>query len=202
MSNQSSNRRCLKNPYNFNDIKIQYKNQEQNVIGSQGSTRNIRNKNSLFKQMSFSNNNLKKIERNHSSVNIPHIKKYSKFRINKNEKPEKNIISKCVTSKLLIILKNSERSKVLKKDSINEANKKTEIELEQKKLRHDNFGNIINKKNKKIVHIIFKDQLTQNSFTEEIQIESFKKYNFIEELKKVEENNPNKNPFNKCCLIY
>ena len=159
--------------------------------------------------MSFTNNNTDNIERNHSSINISKIKKYSKFRINKddkNEKHEKNSLSKYATSKkLLIIFKNSEKCKNGKKETINESFKqlkKNEIESpEQKKLRFDNFGNIINKKNKKIVHIVFKDQINEKSIIEEIQIESFKKFNFIERLNN-DVYNPNQDPFHKCCIIF
>ena len=57
------------------------------------------------------NNNYRNdiIERNHSSINIAQIKKYSKFRINKNEKNEKNLIEKYSTNKLLKILKNKQK---------------------------------------------------------------------------------------------
>ena len=38
--------------------------------------------------------------------------------------------------------------------------------------------------------------------TEEIQIECFKKYNFIVGMPKEGEFHPNKNPFYQCCLLY
>ena len=40
-------------------------------------------------------------------------------------------------------------------------NKKEENNIEPKKLRYDNYGNIINKKNKKMVHIVLADQLSE-----------------------------------------
>ena len=75
-------------------------------------------------------------------------------------------------------------------------------EKEEKKMRYDNFGNIINKKNKKIVHIAFKDQFNENSIIEEIQIESFKKYNYVEGLSKDDVYNPINNTFYKCCISF
>ena len=102
--------------------------------------------------------------------------------------------------KLLNLLEKSEKTKAKKKGSFNE-NKKEENNVEPKKLRYDNYGNIINKKNKKMVHIVFADQLYEKSITEEIQIESFKKHNFIEGLPNEDTFNQS-NVFNKCCNIY
>lgn len=209
MSNTPINTLNLNKLYILNKIKGKEENKEEIGNGSGGSTKNSINKYKIFKQMSFTNNNTDNIERNHSSINISKIKKYSKFRINKddkNEKHEKNSLSKYATSKkLLIIFKNSEKCKNGKKETINESFKqlkKNEIESpEQKKLRFDNFGNIINKKNKKIVHIVFKDQINEKSIIEEIQIESFKKFNFIERLNN-DVYNPNQDPFHKCCIIF
>ena len=101
-------------------------------------------------------------------------------------------------------MKNSEKSKnkSIKKESINEINKNLKNESKHKKLRYDNFGNIINKKNKKIVHIVFKDDITEKPIIEEIQIESFKKFNYIDQLPTEESLNPVKNPFQKCCIIW
>lgn len=194
----------LQNFCNFNKLDLKEENKEEIIIPmSRGSTRHSNIKYFLHKQISLSNSNKNHniIERNHSSINIAKIIKFSKFRINKNEKYEKNYIGKCSTNKILSILQNSKKSKITKKDCMKEENKKTEIEIESKKLRYDNFGILINKQNKKLVHILFKDQLNENSITEEIQIESFKKFNFIKGMPK-DEFHPSKNPFYKCCLIY
>ena len=187
--------------YNFKGLKVKEESKENNAVISQISTLHTSNRFNLLKEMSLLNNNISNIERNHSSINIPKIKKFSKFKINKNDK---STIRKNSTSKLLNILKNSEKSKnkSIKKESIDEINKKLKIESEQKKLRYDNFGNIINKKNKKIVHIVFKDDITEKPIIEEIQIESFKKFNFIDQLTTEESLNPVKSPFQKCCIIW
>ena len=129
MSKTPLNTNILDNAYNFNKIKLK----EENINGSKGSTRNSNSKHILLKQMTLSNHNNNNyrndiIERNHSSINIAQIKKYSKFRINKNEKNEKNLIGKYSTNKILQILKNSQKCKIVKKESINEVFKKTEIE--------------------------------------------------------------------------
>ena len=134
MSKTPLNTNILDNAYNFNKIKLK----EENINGSKGSTRNSNSKHILLKQMTLSNHNNNNyrndiIERNHSSINIAQIKKYSKFRINKNEKNEKNLIGKYSTNKILQILKNSQKCKIVKKESINEVFKKTEIESEPKK---------------------------------------------------------------------
>ena len=73
--------------------------------------------------------------------------------------------------------------------------------IEPKRIRHDNYGNIINKENKKFVHIVFADQLNEKSITEEIQIESFKKLNYVMGLSNDDLYNQS-NPLNKCCSIF
>ena len=92
------------------------------------------------------------------------------------------------------------KDKNKKKESINN-NKKEDITIEPKKPRYDNYGNVINKKNKKMVHIAFADELSEKSITEEIQIESFKKFNYVKGLPKEDLFGPS-NAFNKCCNIY
>ena len=191
--------------YNFKNLVLNEKSKGKNVTNSQDSTHQTStNKYNLFKQMSLGNNNTDKIERNLSSINIAQIKQYSKFRINKNEKSDKKLCAKNSTSKLLLILKNSERTKnsVKKKESIT-TNKKTDFESEpKKKTRFDNFGNLIEKNNKKNVHIAFIDQLMNDkSITEEILIKSYKKFNYIKGLPTEDAYNPTNN-FHKCCCIY
>ena len=93
---------------------------EQQYSSKQGNNINV----------NINNNNSNRIERNHSSINIAQIKKFSKFKINKNEKKS---MGKHSTSKLLTILKNSEKTKIKKKGSISDACKKTDLESESKK---------------------------------------------------------------------
>jgi len=201
MSKSTKNVKNLCSVYNFKYLLLNEKLKEKNISNSRDSTRqNSTNKYNLFKQMSFNNNNPNRIERNHSSINIAQIKKFSKFKINKNEKKS---MGKHSTSKLLTILKNSEKTKIKKKESITDACKKTELESEsKKKARFDNFGNLIDKKNKKKVHIAFVDELiSEKSITEEIRITSFKHLNIIQGLPKDDVYNPANN-FHKCCFIY
>ena len=191
------------------------KSKEKNMTNSRDSTHPTSTNKNIFKQISFpnnnnnnnNNNNQKKIGRNHSSINITKIKKFSKFKINKNENNEKKgkkFLAKNSTSKLLELFKNSERSKnkVTKKESITDTYKKTDVSEPKKKTRFDNFGNLIDKKNKKNVHIAFIDQLMNGrSITEKIQIESFKNYNYVKGLPKKDVYNPTNN-FHKCCFIF
>ena len=192
----------LKNVISFKDLLIKEQNKGQNGTISRESTHNTTNKNNIFHQLSLNDNKISDttIKRNPSTINIGQIKKYSKFKINKNIKSEKRLLSKCKKNKLLTLLKYSQKTKMKKKDSLND-NKKEDISIEPKKLRYDNYGNIINKKNKKMVHIVFADQLNEKSITEEIQIESFKRFNYIKGLPKEDLINPS-NAFNKCCNIF
>ena len=192
----------LKNVINFKDLLIKEKNKDHNITISRDSTHNTTNKYCIFKQILLNNNlnNDTNLKKNPSSTNIGQIKTSSKFKINNNIKSEKRLMIKGSKKKLLNLLKKSEKTKAKKKGSFNE-NKKEENNIEPKKLRYDNYGNIINKKNKKMVHIVFADQLYEKSITEEIQIESFKKHNFNERLP-TEDSFEQSNVFNKCCNIY
>ena len=181
-------------------------NKEQNIQNSLNSTHIFSNKNIYFKQESNHNsNNYKKIDKYHSSIHITQFKKFSKFKKDKKMKSDKRLNSKFSSSKLLTLLQNSKKTKKNKKVSITEtieANEKTKNEdIEPKKIRYDNYGNIINKKNKKNVHIVFADQFSEKSITEEIQIESFKKFNYIIGLSE-DDIYKSSNPLNKCCSIF
>lgn len=202
MANLPKKVNSLKNVINFKDLLIKVKNKDQTLTISRESTHNTTNKNPIINQLSLNNNqtNDTSIKMNPSIINIRKIKKLSKFKINKNIKSEKRLLSKNNKNKFLTLLKNCEKTKIKKKESINN-NKKEDITIEPKKPRHDNYGNVINKKNKKMVHIAFADELSEKSITEEIQIESFKKFNYVKGLPKEDLFSPS-NAFNKCCNIY
>ena len=203
MLNMPKKTNSLKNVIIFKDLLIKEKNKDHNITISRDSSHNTTNKYSIFKQILLNNNlnNDQNLNKGPSSTtNIGQIKTPSKLKINNNNKSEKRLMIKGSNKKLLNLLKKSEKTKAKKKESFNE-NKKEENNIEPKKLRYDNYGNIINKKNKKMVHIVFVDQLYEKSITEEIQIESFKKHNFIERLP-TEDSFEQSNVFNKCCNIY
>jgi hypothetical protein len=202
MANLPKKVNSLKNVINFKDLLIKVKNKDQTLTISRESTHNTTNKNPIINQLSLNNNqtNDTSIKMNPSIINIRKIKKLSKFKINKNIKSEKRLLSKNNKNKFLTLLKNCEKTKIKKKESINN-NKKEDITIEPKKPRYDNYGNVINKKNKKMVHIAFADELNEKSITEEIQIESFKKFNYVKGLPKEDLFGPS-NAFNKCCNIY
>ena len=202
MANLPKKVNSLKNVINFKDLLIKVKNKDQTLTISRESTHNTTNKNPIINQLSLNNNqtNDTSIKMNPSIINIRKIKKLSKFKINKNIKSEKRLLSKNNKNKFLTLLKNCEKTKIKKKESINNI-KKEDITIEPKKPRYDNYGNVINKKNKKMVHIAFADELSEKSITEEIQIESFKKFNYVKGLPKEDLFGPS-NAFNKCCNIY
>lgn len=77
------------------------------------------------------------------------------------------------------IIKLVEKEKKNKKGIIS-TNKKEEKEISPiKKERRDIFGNLINKKNKKNVKVSFVDLTTSQPLVDVVDIESFKKYNYI-----------------------
>ena len=202
MTNLPKKTNSFKKVINFKQLLIKEQNNEQNGTITRESTHNTMNKNNILNQLSLNNNqtNDTNIKKNPSTKNIRKIKKFSKFRINKNIKSEKRLLSKSNKNKFLTLLKISEKTKIKKKESINNK-KKEDIPIEPKKVRYDNYGNIINRKNKKKVHIVYADELNKRSLTEEIEIESFKRFNYVKGLPK-EDLFKSSNAFNKCCNIY
>ena len=203
MSKTPLNSENINKVYNFNCLKIKEENKESTPTASgastfQHTTKRYDKQISLFNPNHLNNNkNNDDVTKTHSTINITKIKKkFSKIKVDKNDKNQDKRSSK----KLLLIFKNSQKlknnnhPKVITNDKI--------IEKEGKKKRYDNFGNIINKKNKKNVHIVFKDQFNQNNIIEEIQIESYKKYNFVEGLPKDDVYNPINHTFYKCCITF
>ena len=69
-----------------------------------------------------------------------------------------------------------------------------------KKERRDIFGNLINKKNKKNVKVSFLDFTTSQPLVNVVEIESFKKYNYVIGLPK--EKKIEKNDKCQCCVIF
>jgi len=136
-----------------------------------------------------------------SASNSTKERKKQQKKISRRRKIKRQFYCECTIYYVLKGLKKSERrehmTKIKKKESITDVCKKTEIESEiKKKARFDNFGNLIDKKNKKKVHIAFVDELiSEKSITEEIHIKSFKHLNIIQGLPKDDVYNPINNFF-------
>ena len=96
------------------------------------------------------------------------------------------------------IFKLIEKDKKLKKDIFQLYD--TRSDKEQKKERTDAYGNIINRKNRKKVKVSFVDKISSQKLANIIDIESFKKYNYIEGMPKEEKMN-NLTTFCQCCTI-
>ena len=98
------------------------------------------------------------------------------------------------------IIKLVEKEKKNKKGLFS-TNKKEEKEISPiKKERRDIFGNLINKKNKKNVKVSFLDFTTSQPLVNVVEIESFKKYNYVIGLPK--EKKIEKNDKCQCCVIF
>ena len=76
-----------------------------------------------------------------------------------------------------------------------------ENENQHEKERRDIYGNIINKKNKKNIRVSFVDRVTNQPLAKVIEIESFRKYNYIVGMPK-EENMKNITSNCQCCYIF
>ena len=98
------------------------------------------------------------------------------------------------------IIKLVEKEKKNKKGIIS-TNKKEEKEISPiKKERRDIFGNLINKKNKKNVKVSFLDFTTSQPLVNVVEIESFKKYNYVIGLPK--EKKIEKYEKCQCCITF
>ena len=100
------------------------------------------------------------------------------------------------------VFKLIEKDKKYKKEINHFISKKEEKEITpRKKERTDIYGNVISKKNKKKVKVSFIDKVTTQSLVNVIEIESFKKYNYIYGMPK--EDNIEKTAMCRCqsCLI-
>ena len=87
------------------------------------------------------------------------------------------------------------------KKEIVSTNKKEEKEISPfKKERRDIFGNIISKKNKRNVKVSFVDLTTSQPLVDVVDIESFKKYNYIIGMPK--EKQIEKHVKCQCCTIF
>lgn len=117
MANLPKKVNSLKNVINFKDLLIKVKNKDQTLTISRESTHNTTNKNPIINQLSLNNNqtNDTSIKMNPSIINIRKIKKLSKFKINKNIKSEKRLLSKNNKNKFLTLLKNCEKTKIKKR---------------------------------------------------------------------------------------
>ena len=109
------------------------------------------------------------------------------------------------------LLKNKERLKIPFRKRMSIGNDNTKLSLknienidniikslpnQEIKVRLDTYGNEINKKNKKKVHITFLDTIPTKKLIEIIPIQSYKKYNIIEKI-------PEQDLYyNKCCIIF
>ena len=125
-------------------------------------------------------------------------KKSDLLKVNKKKGKEKNTK----------FLKNKERLKIpfRKRMSIGNGNAKLSLKNidnitkslpnQQIKVRLDNYGNEINKKNKKKVHITFLDTIPTKKLIEIIPIQSYKQYNIIEEMQEQDLY------YKKCCKIF
>ena len=98
------------------------------------------------------------------------------------------------------IIKLVEKEKKNKKGFLS-TQKKEEKEISPiKKERRDIFGNLINKKNKKNVKVSFLDFTTSQPLVNVVEIESFKKYNYVIGLPK--EKKIEKHDKCQCCIIF
>ena len=147
------------------------------------------------------------LKKNHSFIKDENANKY---RIHKMEsmkyhspnfRTEQNTRKKLSKSRFFSTSnteKNSENKSFNKIEAIKNIKTRTKESFCQNRQRYDNFGNIINKRNKRNFHINFLDQHNEKKLDEIIFIESYKKYNYI---KDNDLNNEN-NVLNKCCNIY
>ena len=168
----------------------------------------VKNKKNIGKQkMSFDDSPKKKRRLSFSSITNNNNNITSNLYLTKKQMYNtKKFEQKKNQNKLIELIKNSEKSKTplnnIKKNgkllnlSINPV--PYTIPLRNKTERLDRNGIVINKGNKKKVHITFMDKSKECKLIEEIKIESFKQYNTIIDMEK----NEFLDPKNRCCYIF
>ena len=134
--------------------------------------------------------------------------KYSKNNVNPLFTEPDSIISSNLYSprkKKFAVLKMVEKSKYKKYfDSPTKySQSKKEEENQTRRERRDVYGNLINKKNKRKIKVSFIDEIEEEkSFASVINIESFKKYNYIFGYPSEENFNKNVRTNCQCCIVY
>jgi GGDEF domain-containing protein len=179
-------------------------NNEEEIIKSTNIINNIILPNP---QKSASN---KLISRNYddNDLNTRSLKLYSKTKINSmSTDPDSNVGFHSPSpkkSKKFSFFKMVEKSKNTKKFSNFQNNYQKKIEEEETgRERRDAFGNIITKKNKKKIKVSFADQINENNpLITVIDIENFKKFNYIYGMPSEEIIHKNVSSKCQCCLIY
>ena len=203
-------------------FKNEIKNSKNSLSSNTGS--NILNEIITFqRELSINKNNItpknKSISSNHIFIPIEEDKKSKRSNSKTSKKgKEKNDlykIKKKSKDKITNLLKNKEKMKIpIGKKRRSFANAGNNLQLhfnsynnlsksftppKKTNIRTDKNGIKINKKNKKLVHITFLDDISpDNKITETINIQSFKKYNVVKYMP-WEDNLSN---CSKCCYIY
>jgi hypothetical protein len=203
---------------NKNEIKQLKNSYKINITTNALNESKVKNNNSEKKESYISLNKKisKSISSNHIYDTIDEDIKSKNSKSSKNKKKEKGSSNKKKKSKgkLLKILKNNEKLKIptgrrrscvpgdglkLNINNINNLLKALVPPKDKKKFRTDKNGVVINKDNKKKVHITFLDEISPNhKITDTINIQSFKQYNFIEQI-------PGEDilpKISKCCSIF
>ena len=138
----------------------------------------------------------------------------SKFSCSQNNMKKKRPLMKSASyknrkrerEKILKLFRNNERIKIpkCKRKSNAEPNSKLDFNNLEKinqtpvKERKDSFGNIITKDNKKNFHISFQDYSPKKKLIDIVPIQSFKKFNIIEQNK----TKTTKPYISRCCEIF
>ena len=133
--------------------------------------------------------------------------KYSKNNVNPLFTEPDSIISSNLYSprkKKFAVLKMVEKSKYKKYfDSPTKFREPKEEENQTGRERRDAYGNLINKKNKRKIKVSFIDEIEEEKpFASVINIESFKKYNYIFGYPSEENFNKNVRTNCQCCIVY
>lgn len=184
------------------------------IISSQKESQTAQNKNITPKNKSISTNHIfvpiEEDKKSKPSNSKNSKKKKGKSESHKNKKKNEERIAKLLNKnermKIKIPKCNKRRSFAFTGDSLklnlNNINNNLLKSLTPPKpinIRTDKNGIEINKTNKKLVHITFLDDISPNNkITETVVIQSFKKFNIVED------NPDDKNLSNcsKCCNIY
>jgi hypothetical protein len=191
-SNKSNNEQKIIKPLNKTPIK----SNRNDHIFQKGLYQELDNEKTLF----TTDNSEPKNKSSNTSVNLKYHK--NKYNLSLDSNSVEPLHHQSPKKKKYYGFKMVEKSKFKIYESPTK-NMKIEEEGETGRERRDYFGNVIKKKNKKKIKVSFVDEIKENKpLAEVIDIESYKKYNYIFGMPSEANFNHNLKTNCQCCITF
>ena len=191
-SNKSNNEQQIIKPLNKTPIK----SNRNDHIFQKGLYQELDNEKTLF----TTDNSEPKNKSSSTSINLKYHK--NKYNLSLDSNSVEPLHHQSPKKKKYYGFKMVEKSKFKIYESPTK-NMKIEEEGETGRERRDYFGNIIKKKNRKKIKVSFVDEINENKpLAEVIDIESYKKYNYIFGMPSEDNYNQNLKTNCQCCIVF